>query len=56
MEKKYGFEESSKNREGKKNEFFYLGPQNDWKKIVEKSVSDEINSKFKEEMQELGYL
>tara|TARA_B100001564_G_C20622117_1_gene662879 strand:- start:127 stop:990 length:864 start_codon:yes stop_codon:yes gene_type:complete len=56
MEQKYGFDESPKNKEGKKNEFFYLGPQNDWKRILENSVSDKISSEFKEEMKQLGYL
>ena len=55
MEKQYGFEESSKNKEGEKKQFFYLGPQNDWKRILKKSVSDKINSEFKKEMEELGY-
>ena len=56
MEKDHGFVESSINKEGKKNKFFYLGPKNDWKKILNKNVSDEISEKFQEEMRELNYL
>jgi hypothetical protein len=40
----------------KKVNFFNLGPENNWKKILEKEISSEIESKFKNEMVELGYL
>ena len=56
MEKRYGFIESSINKKGEKNKFFYLGPKNDWKKILDKSISDKISKKFESEMRELGYL
>ncbi len=56
MENKYGFTESSTNSEGKKNKFFYLGPNNDWNKILEKELIEEINKKYATEMLELGYL
>jgi len=36
--------------------FFYLGPNNDWKSKLENEIIEEINLKFKNEMQELGYL
>ena len=56
MEKEYGFIESSINKEGKKNKFFYLGPKNDWQNFLDKELSSEIFIKFKNEMEELGYL
>ncbi len=56
MEKRYGFIESSINKKGKKNKFFYLGPKNDWKKILDKNIIEEVNKKFELEMKELGYL
>ena len=57
MEEIDGFSESVIDPITKKREkFFYLGPKNDWKKILNKNVSDEINEKFQEEMKELGYL
>ena len=56
MEKKYGFTESSTRANGQKNKFFYLGPENDWQKILDKKYSDEISEKFGKEMKDLGYL
>ena len=56
MENKYGFTESSNNKDGKRNKFFFLGPKNDWRKIVDKNIVSEINDKFEPEMKELGYL
>jgi len=57
MEEDFGFTESSyNNKTGKKNIFFNLGPKNDWKKILDKEIADEISLKFETEMKELGYL
>ena len=39
-----------------KNLFFNLGPDNNWKKILKKDVSKEIEINFEREMIELGYL
>ena len=57
MENKFGFEESLKNKNtGKKNKFFYLGPKNDWKKMLDVKLKKEIEEKFEKEMRELSYL
>ena len=57
MEETKGFIESATNKKtGEKKKFFYLGPKNDWREILDKEVTDEINSKFEPEMKELGYL
>ena len=57
MEENYGFTESSYNNiTGEKNTFFNLGPKNDWTKILDKDIADEISSRFEPEMRELGYL
>ena len=57
MEEKKGFFESVENKQtGEKNKFFYLGPKNDWTKILDKEIADEISSRFEPEMKELGYL
>ena len=57
IEEKEGFVESAKNIEtGKKETFFNLGPNNDWKKNLDKNITKEINEKFAIEMGELGYL
>ena len=55
MEKDSGFTESTVSKEGI-NKFFFLGPKNDWTKILEPKISDEINKKFEKEMKELKYL
>ena len=56
MEKEHGFSESAVNERGEKQNFFYLGPKNDWKKILDKNITEEINKEFQKEMSELGYL
>ena len=57
IEEKEGFVESVKNIEtGKKETFFNLGPNNDWKKNLDKNITKEINEMFAIEMGELGYL
>ena len=57
MEENYGFTESSYNNiTCEKNTFFNLGPKNDWTKILDKDIADEISVKFEPEMKELGYL
>lgn len=56
LEKKYGFVESTTDKQGKKNKFFFLGPRNDWKKILDNQTSNDIERKFENEMKELNYL
>ena len=57
LENKGLFTENAFDRNiNKKVNFFNLGPENNWKKILEKEISSEIESKFKNEMVELGYL
>ena len=57
MEKEHGFTESTYNsKTGKKNTFFNLGPNNNWEKILDKEIANEISSRFEPEMKELGYL
>ncbi len=55
MEKEHGFTESTIDKEGNRNKFFFLGPKNDWRKILDKSISSEIEKKFEKEMKELKY-
>ena len=54
--KKEGFTESvlSKNT-SKKISFFYLGPQNNWKKIFNKNYQKKLNTIFKANLKELNY-
>ena len=56
QEKSDGFREGAKNIIGKNNKFFYLGPKNDWKKLLSKEIKNEIEILFKKEMLEIGYL
>ena len=56
MEKKNGFAESNVNKDGKRIKFFFLGPKNDWKKILNSSTSSLIEKEFEKEMKELKYL
>ena len=57
IEEKKGFIESVENKQtGEKNKFFFLGPKNDWRKILDKEIADEISSRFEPEMKELRYL
>ena len=39
-----------------KNLFFNLGPENNWKKVLETKISDKIEISFEKEMKKLGYL
>ena len=39
-----------------KNLFFNLGPENNWKKILNTKISKEIEINFKKQMEELEYL
>ena len=51
QEKINGFSESSAN--GKN--FFNLGPENKWEKMIDKKIAEEIKIRFKEEMKNLNY-
>ena len=55
-EKKNGFVEAvpSKKNEGKI-PFFNLGPDNDWRKILDKDQQSKLTKIFKEDLIELGY-
>ena len=56
MEQEHGFVESATNQDGTKQKFFYLGAKNDWRKMLNKKLIEEINIEFENEMKELGYL
>ncbi len=56
LEKKIGFAEAALDKNKKPIPFFDLGPQNNWKKILEKEVIKKIEKAFEKEMIELDYL
>ena len=53
QEEKMGFIESPRMNS---NKFFFLGPKNDWQRILDVKISKRIETLFKKEMIELGYL
>lgn len=56
LEKENGFPEAVKNKNNEPINFFNLGPENDWKKILPDNIKLKIEIAFKKEMHELGYL
>ena len=57
MEKKGLFKENVlKKMSNSKIDFFYKGPENNWKNFLDKKIQMEIEIKFNDEMKELGYL
>tara|TARA_Y100001970_G_scaffold256098_1_gene333478 strand:+ start:2669 stop:3493 length:825 start_codon:yes stop_codon:yes gene_type:complete len=50
QEDKYGF------NMGQKDKFFYLGRENNWKKLLDQKINNKICESFKSEMEELGYI
>ena len=55
-EKKNGFIEAVSSKKNKKKiPFFYLGPDNDWRKILDKDQQSEFTDIFKEDLKEFGY-
>ncbi len=53
QEKKSGFRESPKDKSKK---FFFLGPNNDWEKLLDKEIKKKIEFAFEKEMKELKYI
>ena len=51
-----GFKEAAKNKNNESINFFHLGPENNWKKLLNENTKKNIESSFGEEMKELGYL
>ena len=57
IEKEQNFEESViSTKTSKKVKFFNLGKDNDWRKLLDKSMVLKIEEKFKKEMNELNYI
>ena len=57
LENEYGFIESKINPETNKMvRFFNLGPENNWRKLLDTKIKVKIEKAFKKEMEELKYL
>ena len=55
-EKKNGFSESIVSKKDKnKIPFFFLGPKNDWKKILDDKIKNKLSSIYEQELRELEY-
>tara|TARA_B100001175_G_scaffold94525_1_gene79993 strand:+ start:636 stop:1472 length:837 start_codon:yes stop_codon:yes gene_type:complete len=50
------FFEAVADKDGKRKNFFNLGPKNDWRRLLDKKNIDKIEKSFSSEMKELGYL
>ena len=52
-----GFSESinSQKNKNKKIVFFNLGPDNDWKKILNEKLKNKLNKKYEKQLEELSY-
>ncbi len=56
-EEKFGFSESVISRaDNNKIPFFYLGPDNNWKKFLDKNLQDKVNSIFHQSLIDLSYI
>ena len=56
-EEKHGFSEAiSSRKENKQIPFFFLGPENDWKKILDEDLKIKLNNIFKKNLKELSYI
>ena len=56
QEDEKGFKESSKDKKGNIKKFFHLGPENNWKHILDEKTKENIEKFFNKEMAELGYI
>ena len=56
LETERGFEESVSDKDGNVKKFFYLGPKNNWKNILNPKITSEIEKLFEKEMRELDYI
>ena len=54
---KYGFSEAVNSRKNKQNKikFFKLGPENNWRKILDKNLKEKLNKVFEKDLDELSY-
>ena len=56
IENEKGFMEAVSDKNGKYIKFFNLGPNNNWRKILDPQIASKIEKIFEKEMEELGYL
>ena len=56
QEDTFGFVGNLKSNKKLKQKFFNLGPKNQWQNILTVEIKSEIETSFRKEMKELGYL
>jgi len=56
LEEKGLFSENVYDLKKNKIRFFNKGPNNDWRKVLDKKIQDDIEKIFNKEMKELGYI
>ncbi len=56
QEKNQGFIDNSATNKNFKKKFFRLGPKNNWEDLLDSEIKSKIETHFKKEMIELGYL
>ena len=56
LERNSFFDESMKDKKGRNVKFFDQGDKRDWSKTLDYKISDQLETVFKDEMVELGYL
>ena len=56
LEKEKGFNEATKDKDGKAIPFFNLGKKNDWKILLDNKIKTKLEKAFEKEMIELEYL
>jgi hypothetical protein len=56
LEAKSGFVEAISDKEGNVKKFFNLGPNNNWKNLLDPKIKLQIESLFEKEMKEIGYI
>ena len=56
-EKNYGFSEAINSKNNNQNiPFFYLGPENDWKKLLDQNFKEKLNNTFNKSLKYFSYI
>ena len=56
-EKNYGFSEAINSKNDNQNiPFFYLGPDNDWKKLLDQNFKEKLNNIFNKSLKYFSYI
>ena len=56
LEVEESFVEAKENKQGEKIKFFNMGAQNDWKKLLDPKIKENLERELGDEMKELNYL